>query len=80
MCDYYILPGNGFVDQVGYLICRRVKMGSSGYVPHGEDEVKPYQLRVSGVFLVDEEGNRWNVLHPHPQPHVGVYQVYLAEV
>ena len=33
-----------------------------------------------GFFIVDEEGDRQDVLHPHPQPHVGVRQVYHAEV
>ena len=31
-------------------------------------------------FLGDEEVNSQNVLNPHPQPHVGVHQVYISEV
>ena len=37
-------------------------------------------MRVAGFFLGDEEGNGQDVLRPHLQPHVGVFQVYLAEV
>ena len=38
------------------------------------------QLCLGGVFLGDEEGDGQEILHPHPQPHVGVRQIYLSEV
>ena len=31
-------------------------------------------------FLGDEEGDRQDVLHPYPQPHICICQVYPAEV
>ena len=35
---------------------------------------------LSLFFPGDEEVDGQDVLHPHPQLHVGVHQVYLAEV
>ena len=57
-----------------------VKIGGTVDVPHGEREVESHQLCVSGVLLGDEEGDERDVLHHHPQPHVGICQVYLSEV
>ena len=56
------------------------KLGGTVDVPHGEGEVESRKLCVTGGILGDEEGDEQEVLHPHPQHHVGVCQVYLAEV
>ena len=47
--------------------------------PMGRERWNPTRC-VSLGFLGDEEDDRRDVLHPHPQPHIGVRQVYLAEV
>ena len=42
--------------------------------------MESHHLCVDGVFLWGEEGGGWDVLHPHPQPHVCVCQVYLNDL
>ena len=76
-----LLPlGDVFVYEVVHHLHFHAKIGGIGYVPHGEGELESHQLCVAGVFLGDEEGDKEDVLHPHPQPHIGVRQVYPAEV
>ena len=41
--------------------------------------MESHQLCVTG-FLGDEEGDGRDVLYPYPQPHIGVLQVYPAEL
>ena len=67
--------GDGPVCEVGHCLSHHEKLGGIVYVTHGEGEVESHQLCVDGFFLGDEEGDRRDVLHPHPQPHVGVRQV-----
>ena len=77
----FLLPlGYGIVCEVGQFIYRHAIIRGTVDVPHGDGEVKSHQLCVAGGILGDDEGDRRDVLHPHPQPNVGVFQVYLAEV
>ena len=76
-----LLPlGIGLVYEVVHCICHHTKVGGTVNVPHREGEVESHQLFIAGVLFGDEEGDGRDVLHPHPQPPVGVGQVYLAQV
>ena len=48
--------------------------------PMGRGRWNPTNCMLLGIFLGNEEGDGRDVFHPHPQPHVGICQVYLAEV
>ena len=77
MCNCEISLGNCLVVEVGYRLGSHTEVRGAVDVHHGKGEVKPYQLLVAGFFIWDEEGDIWDVIHPHSQPHVRIIQVYL---
>ena len=69
-----------FVCEVVHHLDCHAKLGGIGYVPHGEGELESHLLCVADFFLGNEEGDGRYIFHFHPQPYVGVRQVYLSEV
>ena len=58
--------GDGLVCKVGHRLRRHSKIGGTVDVPHGEGEVESHHMCVAGGLLGDEEGDSWDVPHPHP--------------
>ena len=80
MLAYLIPLGDVLIGKVGYCLRCHAKIWGTVNVPHGQHDVEYHQLCVPGVILGDEEVNGWYVLHPQPQPHIGIRQVYLAKL